>query len=129
MNSADIRVQLVDDDEMIRDCMTAYFEDEGFTVYATAEPEEALTVISEAYPTVCISDLRLPGMMGDEFIMKAHSISPKTAYMLHTGLRYQLSDELRGIGMKVDDVLLKPVHDLSKLVRKIRNIAEFGRKL
>ena len=36
MNSADIRVLLVDDDEMIRDCMTAYLEDEGFSVHGAA---------------------------------------------------------------------------------------------
>ena len=33
MTNADITVLLVDDDEMIRDCIVAYLEDEGFTVH------------------------------------------------------------------------------------------------
>ena len=42
MNNADIRVLLVDDEKMIRDCVSAYLEDEGFSVHCTASAEEAL---------------------------------------------------------------------------------------
>ena len=124
MNCADIKVLLVDDDEMIRDCVTAYLEDEGYSVHCAANAEEALESFAAISPVVCISDLRLPGMNGEEFIIRAHTISPDTGYMLHTGMLYLLSDELRAIGMAEDDVLLKPIHDLSKLVNKIRLSAE-----
>ncbi|NTV48744.1 MAG: response regulator [Geobacteraceae bacterium] len=129
MNNADISVLLVDDEEMIRDCVSAYLEDEGFSVHCTASAEEALESIVSISPVVCISDLRLPGMDGEEFIARAHAISPSTGYMLHTGMLYILSDELRSIGMTADYVLLKPIHSLSKLVEKIKDIAETGRRL
>lgn len=127
MNNADIRVLLVDDDEMIRDCVTAYLEDEGFSVYSSGGVEEALESIASIRPAVCISDMRLPGMNGEEFICRAHALCPGTGYIIHTGMLYSLSDELRAIGMTADDVLLKPVHDLSKLVNKIKIMAEAGR--
>ena len=114
-----ISVLLVDDDDMIRECVSAYLEDEGFTVYSCATAEHALELIAAACPMVCISDMRLPGMNGEEFIMQAHLLCPATAYLLHTGMLYTVSDELRSIGMSDDDVLLKPIHDLSKLVEKI----------
>jgi DNA-binding response OmpR family regulator len=129
MEDADIRVLLVDDDEMIRDCMTAYLEDEGFTVHCAVSAEEALETIAALCPTVCISDLRLSGMNGEEFISKAFLLCPDTGFLIHTGLQYRLSVELRAIGMTSDDVLLKPMHDLSKLVNKIRLIAAAGRTL
>lgn len=128
MNSADIRVLLVDDDQMIRDCMTAYLEDEGYSVHCAASAEEALESFTAISPVVCISDMRLPGMNGEEFIIRAHALCPDTGYMLHTGLLYLLSDELRAIGMADDDVLLKPIHDLSKLVNKIKLSAESREK-
>ena len=128
MNSADIRVLLVDDDQMIRDCMTAYLEDEGYSVHCAASAEEALESFTVISPVVCISDMRLPGMNGEEFIIRAHALCPDTGYMLHTGLLYLLSDELRAIGMADDDVLLKPIHDLSKLVNKIKLSAESRKK-
>lgn len=129
MISTEIKVLLVDDDEMIRDCMSAYLEDEGFSVYSVASGEEALESIVSLSPAVCISDLRLPGMSGEEFIVRAYALSPSTSYMLHTGMLYSLSDELSALGMTVDDVLLKPIHDLSKLVSKIRCSAATGRLL
>jgi DNA-binding response OmpR family regulator len=129
MNSAEIRVLLVDDEKMICDCITAYLEDEGFSVDSAFSGEEALTKIAAICPTVCISDLRMPAMDGEEFILRAHAICPAAFFMLHTGMLYSLSDRLRAIGMTADDVLLKPVHDLSKLVKKIRLLVASGREL
>lgn len=127
MNNAHITVLLVDDDEMIRDCVSAYLEDEGFSVYSAASGERGVESIVSILPTVCISDMRLPGMDGDQFIIKAHALSPATGYLLHTGMPYSLSDELRAIGMTSEDVLLKPIHQLSILADKIMRIAAAGR--
>ena len=122
MNYTDISVLLVDDDEMIRDCVAAYLEDEGFSVHCSDSAEAALESIAAIRPAVCISDLRLPRMNGDEFIIKAHVLCPATGYLLHTGMLYSLSDELRAIGMTSDDVLLNPIHELSTLVDKIMHV-------
>ncbi len=129
MECSDIRVLLVDDDQMIRDCITAYLEDDGFCVYGAASAEEALESIASICPAVCIADMRLPGMNGEEFINRAHRLCPAVRYLLHTGMLYSVSDELRAIGMTADDVLLKPIHDLSKLVDKIKQMAASGRKM
>lgn len=126
MNSTEITLLLVDDDEMIRDCISAYLEDEGYRVRCVASGEEALVAITESRPTVCITDLRLPCMNGEAFIRQAYQFSPETAFLLHTGLVYILSDELRAIGMTTDDVFLKPIHELSILIKRINKIASAG---
>ena len=123
MTDSALSVLLVDDNDMIRECITAYLEDEGFTVYAFTTAEEALELIDTINPVVCISDMRLPGMYGEEFILRASALSPLTGYLLHTGMLYTLSDELRAIGMTDSDVFLKPLYDLSKLSKKIYQIA------
>lgn len=128
MTGEAISVLLVDDDDMIRDCVTAYLEDEGFTVSGAVSGEDALALCAPLRPVVCISDMRLPGMDGEAFIVAAHALSPATRFFIHTGMLYSLSDELRGIGLTADDVLLKPIHDLSKLVAKIRSIAMTERR-
>ena len=128
MDNADISILLVDDDEMIRDCVKAYLDDEGFSVHSADCGESGLESIASICPVVCISDMRLPGMSGEEFIIRAHALCPTTGYLLHTGMLYSPSDELRTIGMTADDVLLKPIHDLAKLVVKIKNVAVTGSK-
>lgn len=120
MTNDDVVVLLVDDDEMIRDCVTAYLEDEGYRVQSAGSGEAGLEAIAALRPAVCISDMRLRGMNGEEFIAAAHVLYPDIAFLLHTGMVYTLSDELRAIGMTADDVLLKPIHNLSILVDKIR---------
>jgi len=119
----EFRILIVDDDELIRDCMTAFLEDEGFQVHTAARAEDALLSIAAVNPVVCITDLQLPGMNGEEFIQKAVEICPAARFMIHTGSAYVLADELRAIGMNSDDVLLKPIHDLSLLARLIIKIS------
>ena len=126
MDNSAITVLMVDDNELIRECVTAYLEDEGFTVHGYVTAEQALELIEVLNPAVCISDMRLPGMDGESFIIKAHTLCPATGFLLHTGIVYTLSDKLRAIGMTDADVLLKPIHDLSKLVKKINHIAATG---
>jgi len=123
MTTSAITVLLVDDNDMIRECVTAYLEDEGFTVYSYTTAEEALELIAAISPAVCITDMRLPGMDGKNFILKAHILCPAAGYLIHTGMLYSLPDELLTIGMTDGDVLLKPIHDLSKLVKKITQLA------
>lgn len=115
----DLHILIVDDDVMIRECMTAFLEDEGFFVHTSASAEDALVSIVGVNPAVCITDLRLLGMNGELFIQKACRLCPKTHFMIHTGSAYVLADELRAIGMDAGDVLLKPIHDLSLLAKRI----------
>ncbi len=126
ITNSSITVLVVDDDEMIRECVAAYLEDEGFTVFTAESSEKGLESVTSVHPHVCITDMRLPGINGDQFIIRAHQLYSGTRYLLHTGMLYSLSDELRLIGMTADDVLLKPIHDLSKLVARIRYLATDG---
>jgi DNA-binding response OmpR family regulator len=121
-----IHVMVVDDDIMIRDCILAYLEDEEFDVSVASSAEVGLEAIAELRPAVCITDLRLPGMNGELFIQKAHLLSPGTCFMIHTGSAYILADELRAIGMTSDDILHKPVHDLSCISDRIMRLAGGG---
>lgn len=114
-----VSVLLVDDDEMIRECIGSYLEDEGFAVCYADSGEMALESLATRNPQVCVSDMRLSGMNGEAFIVRAHAISPATGFILHTGMSYVLSDDLRAVGMTPEDVLFKPVHELSVLTRRI----------
>ena len=71
----------------------------------------------------------LAGMDGESFIRRACRLCPTTAYLLHTGMDYPLSDELRAIGMTPADVLQKPIHELSTLTRRIVAVATAGGRI
>jgi len=120
-------VLLVDDDALILGCVTTYLEDEGFTVHSAMSAEDALMVIGRLRPAVCITDLWLPGMNGEEFILQARQLSPASRFIVHTGSEYILPKTLLDIGMTPLDVLVKPMRELSLLSSRIKKLSLVGR--
>ncbi len=118
-DSAAVSVLIVDDDLMIRECLVAFLEDEGYQVKACSRAEDALKAIAENPPAVCLTDMRLPGMNGEELIRTVRAVAPGVRFLIHTGGCYELPDDLVEAGMNAEDVLLKPIHDLSRLARLV----------
>lgn len=110
-----VSVLVVDDDRIIRECVVAFLEDEGFTVSAAASAEEGLELLKTTPPDVCITDLRLPAMNGRQFIVAGHLLSPHTGFLIHTGSVFIITDDLAAVGLAQEDVLNKPIHDMAHL--------------
>ena len=73
---------------------------------------------------VCIVDMRLPGMSGEDLIIQARERYPDQRHIIYTGsISYNLSDKLKELGMRPEHVFLKPVRVLSLLVKCIKQLA------
>lgn len=118
MNS-NIKVLLVDDDRIIRDCITAFLEDEGFAVLTAPSAEIALEMLAVEKPQVCITDLRLTGMNGEQLIIAAKGAGTDCRFLIHSGANYDISEELIHLGMGQYDVLNKPVYKLAQFTENI----------
>jgi DNA-binding NtrC family response regulator len=120
-----IKVLVVDDEPAIRDSMSAFLEDYGFITASCGSTEEARDLMKEKTFNVCVVDLRLPGLSGEDLIRLASSRFPEQRYIIHTGsISYNLPEELRSIGMRPEHVFHKPVRVLSLLVKCIKELAE-----
>ncbi len=120
-----LRVLVVDDEPGVSSTLQAYMEDEGFEV-STADSAEAAIELVQGKDDfdVCIMDLRLPGMDGDAAILKLHQHCPDMKYLIHTGTaEYELSDELRALGIQTQHVFRKPLSDMAPLVRSVRTLS------
>ena len=85
MELTDILVLIVDDEEMVRENLEAYLEDEGFRIVTASSGEAALELLADINPDVGIIDMRLPGLSGNDFILRAHALRPHLRYLIHTG--------------------------------------------
>ena len=122
---SDIRVLVVDDEPAIRDSLTAFLDDYGFDAMACGSTEEARDLMIENSFNVCVVDLRLPGLSGEDLILLANKRFPDQRYIIHTGsISYNLPEDLRAIGMRSEHVFLKPVRVLSLLVKCIKELAD-----
>ncbi len=110
------KVLVIDDEALLRDSIAAYLEDDGYQVLTSAKAESALTKLPQFKPDVVVVDLRLEGATGEDFIKAACKLQPSTRYIIHTGCKdYVLPSELIALGVHEDQVLYKPVGDLSEL--------------
>ena len=123
MASPNIKILVVDDENIVSVNLTAYLEDEGFIVFSAASGEEALDLIKEHEIDIGIIDMRLPGIDGNTLIMKAHDMYPVMKFLIHTGsTNYGLPKSLIDIGLTHEQVLRKPLGDMSVLTRSIKKL-------
>jgi CheY-like chemotaxis protein len=61
-------VLLVEDDQDIREAVSAVLEAEGYTVLTAGNGEEALAILERGQPCVVLLDLMMPVMSGWDFM-------------------------------------------------------------
>jgi len=89
---SNVRLLLVEDDEMIRDALKMVFLKKGCKVQAYETAEDALASMQTENYDVIISDFRLPGIDGLDFLTQAKETQPHTVRALVTAYRdYGLS--------------------------------------
>lgn len=107
-------ILIVDDEPAIPKALKEFLEDTGvYDVVMVPSGEEGIEVLGGREIAACIVDMRLPGMSGDEFILRAHAVRPGCRFIIHTGcLGYAPPKELKGLGVTTAMVVNKPVLDM-----------------
>ncbi len=120
MGNSERRVLIVDDEEMYRWNISDFIEDEGFSVEVAESGENALEMILSQPFDVVIVDMRLPGMDGNAFVVKAREINPDLRFLIHTGsVEYMLPPEFKEMNITQEHVFYKPLEDMNLLVEQI----------
>ena len=109
-------ILILDDDHVVRESLLAFFEDHNWQVIAAATGEEALEMTIKEEPDCVVVDIRLPGISGNEFILKAVEICPTMICIVCTGSpEYQLPYEIESFDNVCKRVFTKPLQDLGEL--------------
>ena len=117
-------VLVIDDEPAICASLSAFLEDYGFQASTAESAEEALDLMKSNAYDICVVDLRLPGMSGEDLILQAKERYPTQKHIIYTGsISYNLSDKLKAQGMRPEHVFLKPIRVLSLLVKCIKELA------
>ncbi len=79
------RILIVDDEEAILETMSFTFMD-LYEVFTSSDARKALDILDENSPMACvITDQRMPGMTGVEFLAEASKRHPETVRIMLTG--------------------------------------------
>jgi DNA-binding response OmpR family regulator len=102
------KVLLVDDDDAIREMMTATLEHKGFCVVAVANVTEALKLITTETFDVLITDLHMPNPSdGFAVITAMRHIQPKALTLLVSGYP-DVKSAMDAILLEADEIIVKP---------------------
>ena len=97
-----VKTLLIDDDELIRDSLSMAFSNKGCYIRTADSAESGLRALREDQYDLIISDYRLPGMNGLEFMQMAASANPQAVKVMITAYRdhFVFSEALR-LGIKL----------------------------
>src|SRR6202023_1473096 len=114
------KVLLVDDDEAIREMMTATLEHKGFDVVAATNVTPALKLIATESFDVLITDLHMPNPSDGFALVTAMRHSQPDALTLLVSSYPDVKRAMEGICLEADEILVKPfkVGKLAELVRE-----------
>ncbi|MCU1269156.1 MAG: response regulator [Acidobacteriaceae bacterium] len=114
------KVLLVDDDEAVRDMMTATLERKGFCVVPAASVTEALKLVTSETFDVLITDLHMPNPSDGFAVITAMRHSQPDALTLLVSGYPDVKSAMDTILLQADDIIVKPFEagKLAELVRE-----------
>ena len=114
------KILVVDDEPMIRELLSDFLSEEGYSISEATNGKEALEMIQKEPFNLVLSDIRMPEMSGFDLVKLVKKHSQRIGFILMTGFSTIYSEgDVRKIG--ADDYLPKPL-DLSDLLEKVERV-------
>jgi DNA-binding NtrC family response regulator len=101
-------VLVIDDEQLIRETLCEYLQQDGFRVRTAASGEEGLKFLREAAFDVVICDINLPGWDGLEVLERVLRLSPDTFVLLITAYA-TVETAIEAFQKGAADYLMKPI--------------------
>lgn len=81
----EIKILIVDDEELVLRALKRLLMDERYTILTTTSAEQGLEILKKEEPQIIISDYRMPGMNGVDFLKKAFVRKPDSVRIVLSG--------------------------------------------
>lgn len=104
----------IEDEQMVRMTLAAYFEDSGYIVLEASNGYEGLQLFRSERPDIVFCDLRMPGMDGLAVVAEIHDMSPETPVIVVSGTG-NINDAVEAVRCGAWDYVSKPIQDLAEL--------------
>jgi DNA-binding NtrC family response regulator len=114
------RILVVDDEEIVRESLSAWLRKDGYSVETAPEGSSALARLEAEPFALMIVDLKMPGIDGLEVLAKAHARHPETTVVVMTAYA-TIDTAVSAMKDGAWDYLVKPFdpEELSNMVHRI----------
>jgi CheY-like chemotaxis protein len=116
------RVLIVDDEQMMRELVSAMLPPEEYAVEAVDGGPNALAAISARRPDLVLLDLNMPGMTGWQVIDRLKDLPSPPPVIAMSGMGTSEPPELHGVRQFVLGYLPKPFSHEQLLTTSVRSV-------
>jgi len=116
------RVLLVEDTPSLRDVLKMVLEHEGYQVEACKDAENAIHSVATNNYSLILSDFKLPGMNGIEFLREAREKSPTIPFLMMTAFG-SIDVAVEAMKFGANDFICKPFEP-DQLCSVVRNMVD-----
>lgn len=126
MNVPPARILTIDDEDLVREILTAYLEDSGFEVIQASNGQAGIDLIRRESPDLVLCDLRMPGMDGLQVLATVTREFPELPILVVSGMG-GMSDAIQALKLGAWDYVTKPIEDMAVLEHAIGHALERAR--
>lgn len=113
------RILVVDDEQAIRQTLKEILSFEGYAVDTAENGKDGLAMLTDNLYDVVLSDIKMPGMDGMEFLAKTNEIAPDLPVIMISG-HGSIEVAVESVRKGAYDFITKPP-DLNRLLITIKN--------
>jgi len=115
-----VNILVVDDEEIVRDSLSSWLEEDGYSVEAVESGKKALERIPEKEWDLMLVDLKMPGMDGIQLMDEVRKTNPDMLIIIMTAYA-TVDTAVKAMKKGAYDYFVKPFNpdDISLTIRKI----------
>lgn len=110
----------IDDETEFTNLIKGYFSPRGYEVFIANYGDVGVTIAEKERPDVCLIDLKMPGLHGDEVLKKILEANPTTKCIMITASEGEGKTRSKLIEMGAFTCFDKPLTSLKDLEQKIK---------
>ena len=103
----ELKVLVVDDEEMLRNLLARILEREGYSVSTASGGKQALACLEKSDFQIMVSDVKMPEISGFELLKEAKQKFPRLAVVMMTAFGDENTVE-QALGLGADGYVAKP---------------------
>ncbi len=120
MNKERTRILVVDDEEIVRESLSAWLEKDGYTLASAPDGETAVARVKAERWSILLIDLKMPGIDGLQVLEQVRTEQPAAVAVIMTAFA-TVDSAVAAMKLGAYDYLVKPFdpEELSMMIEKI----------
>ncbi len=113
------KILTIDDEVEFTNLIESYLSPRGYKVFVANDGSDGLVIAKREKPDVCLIDMKMPGIHGDEVMKEILALNPKTKCIMITASEGEGKMRSDLIEMGAYTCFDKPLTSLKDLEKKI----------